>query len=49
VLSLTKNSGYLGAARRADALCETTSVGYFDGAGEFTLRLALNAVGLACV
>ena len=48
-LSLTQDSGYLGAASWADALCETTAIGFFNVTGELALCLALHAVRLAGV
>lgn len=48
-LSLTQNAGDLGAARWADALGETTTIGFFNVTGELALSLALHAVCLAGV
>jgi len=48
-LSLTQDSGYLGAASWADALCETTAIGFFNVTGELALCFALHAVRLAGV
>ena len=48
-LRFTQNTSYFGAARWANALCETTTIGFFHVSGEFTLGLALNAICLAGV
>ena len=48
-LCLAQDSRDLGAAHRADALCETTPIGLFDVSGELALFLALHAVRLAGV
>ncbi len=49
VLGLAQNSGYLCAACWADTLSKAATVGNFDIAGEASLLLAFNAVGLTCV
>jgi len=48
-LRFTQNTSYFGAARWADALCETTTIGFFNVTGEFTLGFALYAISLAGV
>ena len=48
-LGLAQNARYFGAARRANALCETTTIGFFHVSGKFTFGLALNAICLTGV
>ena len=48
-LCLAQDASYFGAALWADALCETTTICFFNVSGEFTLGFALHAICLAGV